>query len=100
MPYISAVMLLFRMNDLTYTGVSKKDALDILTTHIRRDLSEAGLRQYIYYRAEDIVSAGGKSRVTRTLKIPPGASPEIEAKVHEIIRRHEDELIKERHGHL
>ncbi|MGD0549507.1 MAG: hypothetical protein ABSA81_03040 [Candidatus Bathyarchaeia archaeon] len=82
---------------MTYRGVSKKEALDTLTTRVKDDLSKAGLGG-VYYKAEDVVGTGGIPAVTETRKIPDDTSPEMVMKAHEIIGRHVGELFKERYG--
>jgi len=84
------------VNGLTYRGVSKKEALGILTTRVRDDLSKAGLGDF-YFKAEDIVGTGGIPAVTESTNIPDGTSPEMVSKAYEIIGRHVGELFKERY---
>lgn len=83
---------------MTYRGVSKKEALDILTTRVRGDFSKAGLGDF-YFKAEDVGDAGGILAVTESTHIPEGMSPEMVRKAYEIIGRHVGELLKERYSH-
>jgi hypothetical protein len=86
------------VNGLTYRGVSKKEALDILTTRVRDDLSKASLGG-VYYKAEDVIAVDGIQALTESTRIPDDTSPEMAMKAHEIIGRHVGELFKERYGH-